>query len=100
MGALNVEVGQLRVEVFRNVPLGLDGSGSFDESNCARSVVLPIMTDAQVEKDMLATVGNKETEDRCLNDFETFDLGAPENSRVDGKLRCTVEFLLALFTAE
>lgn len=100
MGAPDVEVGQVRVEVFRNVPLGLDGSGSFDKSDCARSVVLPIVTDPQVEEDMLATVGNKEAENRCLNDLETFDLRAPENGRVDGKLRCTVEWLLALFTAE
>lgn len=44
--APDVEVRGVRIEVLRYIPWGLDGSGSFDESDSTRSVVLPVAADA------------------------------------------------------
>lgn len=44
---------------------------------------------------MLGTVGNEKAVDRCLLSLETFDLRAPENARIDGKLCCTAQWILA-----
>ena len=49
---------------------------------------------------MLATMGNQEAEDGCLNGLETFDPRAPKDPRVDGNLRCTVEWLLAVWPTD
>lgn len=90
VGAADVEVGGVGIEVFGDVLMRLDGCGGFDELDGAGGVVFPIAADAQIEEDMLAAMRDQEAEDRRFEGAETFDLRAPENPGVYGKLRSAV----------
>lgn len=88
IAASDVQVGCVRIEDFRDIFVCTDCGGRPYETDGAGRIILPIAADAEIEEHVLVAMSYEEAVYRGVARFNTFDLGAPKDIRVDAESRC------------